>query len=116
MKHLTPPQVEQLKKQLQEKLNQLTQFRESVDEANPINDPTRLVDNAELGDEAMEGDQILQNDVLSDQSKAMIADIRAALQRIQEGTYGIDEDTKEPIPFERLRLVPEAHTTVPRQN
>lgn len=115
MKHLTAEQLTQLKKKLQDKLGPLAQFQESVQEANPINDPSRLVDNAEAGDEAMEGDQILQNDVLSEESSEMIAEIRAALQRLQDGTYGMDEETGDPIPFARLNLVPEARTTVAKK-
>lgn len=115
MKHLTAEQVEQLRKKLQAKLGPLAQFQESVQEANPINDPDRLVSNAEMGDEALDDDQILQNDVLNEQSTEMIAEIRAALQRIKDGSYGIDEETGEPIPFARLSLVPEARTAVPKK-
>lgn len=115
MKHLSSSQVEQLTQSLKNKLTQLTQFQESVEEANPVNDPERLVDNSEMGDEALEGDQILQNDVLSDESKHMIAEVQAALDRMKKGTYGIDEETGAEIPFARLTLVPTARTAAPRK-
>jgi RNA polymerase-binding transcription factor DksA len=41
-----------------------------------------------------------------------LAEIQAALRRIDEGTYGIDEVTGEPIPPERLEAVPTARTNV----
>jgi RNA polymerase-binding transcription factor DksA len=41
-----------------------------------------------------------------------LAEIEAALQRIDEGTYGIDEETGEPIDPERLDAIPTARTNI----
>jgi RNA polymerase-binding transcription factor DksA len=41
-----------------------------------------------------------------------LAEIEAALQRIDEGTYGIDEVTGEPIDPERLEAYPIARTNI----
>jgi RNA polymerase-binding transcription factor DksA len=41
-----------------------------------------------------------------------LAEIEAALQRLDEGTYGIDEVTGEPIAPERLEARPSARTNV----
>jgi DnaK suppressor protein len=41
-----------------------------------------------------------------------IAEIDAALHRIELGTYGIDEETGDPIEPERLDAVPAARTNV----
>jgi RNA polymerase-binding protein DksA len=41
--------------------------------------------------------------------------IERALQRIEEGTYGVSEVSGEPIPLERLEAVPEATTLVDEQ-
>jgi RNA polymerase-binding transcription factor DksA len=41
-----------------------------------------------------------------------LAEIEAALQRIDEGTYGVDEVTGEPIDPDRLEAVPTARTNV----
>jgi DnaK suppressor protein len=41
-----------------------------------------------------------------------IAEIDAALRRIELGTYGIDEETGDPIDPERLDAVPAARTNV----
>jgi RNA polymerase-binding transcription factor DksA len=44
--------------------------------------------------------------------EAELAEIEAAIERIDQGTYGIDELTGEPIDPERLEVVPEARTNV----
>ncbi len=41
-----------------------------------------------------------------------IAEIDAALHRIDLGTYGVDEETGEPINAERLDVLPAARTNV----
>jgi len=41
-----------------------------------------------------------------------LAEIEAALQRIDDGTYGVDEVTGEPINAERLEAIPTARTNV----
>jgi len=44
-----------------------------------------------------------------------LREVEAALQRIASGTYGISEDSGEPIPFERLQAEPTARRTVEEQ-
>lgn len=44
--------------------------------------------------------------------EAELAELEAALRRIDEGTYGVDEVTGEPINPERLDAVPAARTNV----
>jgi len=41
-----------------------------------------------------------------------LAEIEAALQRIDDGTYGVDEVTGEPIDPERLEAIPTARTNI----
>ncbi len=41
-----------------------------------------------------------------------LAEIEAALQRVDDGTYGVDEVTGEPIDPERLEALPAARTNV----
>ncbi len=45
--------------------------------------------------------------------EADLAEIEAALARLDEGTYGIDENTGEPIDRARLDAMPTARTNVP---
>lgn len=44
--------------------------------------------------------------------RATLVQIRKALDRIDEGTYGYSEQSGEPIPIERLEAVPYATTLV----
>ena len=44
-----------------------------------------------------------------------LAELQAALERIENGTYGIDEVTGEPISPERLEAMPAARTNVETQ-
>jgi DnaK suppressor protein len=44
-----------------------------------------------------------------------LRNVERALQKIEEGTYGICDDTGEPIPRGRLEAVPEAIYTVEAQ-
>ena len=41
-----------------------------------------------------------------------LAEIEAALQRVDNGTYGVDEVTGEPIDPERLEALPTARTNI----
>jgi RNA polymerase-binding transcription factor DksA len=45
--------------------------------------------------------------------EADLAEIEAALQRLDEGTYGVDETTGEPISPDRLEALPTARTNIP---
>lgn len=47
-----------------------------------------------------------------DQLEAELAELQAALQRIDAGTYGVDDVTGKPIPDERLDAIPAARTNV----
>jgi RNA polymerase-binding transcription factor DksA len=84
----------------------------------------------ELDDETESGDEELSNydqhpaDSASDtferekdlgildDLEAELAEIEAAIERIENGTYGIDEVTGAPIDPERLEAVPIARTNV----
>jgi len=47
-----------------------------------------------------------------EQLEAELAELQAALQRVENGTYGIDEVTGEPIDPERLDALPTARTNI----
>jgi RNA polymerase-binding transcription factor DksA len=64
---------------------------------------------ADTGSETFEREKDLS---ILEQLETELAEIQAALRRIDEGTYGIDEVTGEPIPPERLEAVPTARTNV----
>lgn len=109
MNHLTPEQISELRSRLEAKLVGLRGYKTSVIEENPVNNPDR-VDENEAGDEAAEEYGILASETFEQESGDMIAEIKAALKRIDDGTYGIDEKTGKPIVFERLLIMPEARS------
>jgi RNA polymerase-binding transcription factor DksA len=78
-------------------------------EADPSGALSNLPD--EQGDE---GDLFeREKDVaILEQLENELAEIEAALQRLDEGTYGVDEVTGEPIAPERLEARPSARTNV----
>jgi RNA polymerase-binding transcription factor DksA len=64
---------------------------------------------ADAGSETFEREKDLS---ILEQLEAELAEIQAALRRIDEGTYGIDEVSGAPISPERLEAVPTARTNV----
>ena len=45
-------------------------------------------------------------------TRRMLSSVEDALARMDNGTYGVSAHTGEPIPFERLHVLPWAQTTV----
>lgn len=68
-------------------------------EEHPADAPQTLVDR--------EYEQSEQANVRSE-----LDEIEHAMAKLDDGTYGVDEETGEPIPDERLRAVPAARYTV----
>jgi len=64
---------------------------------------------ADMGSETFEREKDLS---ILEQLETELAEIQAALQRVDDGTYGIDEVTGDPIAPERLEAVPTARTNV----
>lgn len=52
---------------------------------------------------------------IGEQAEGRLENVERALQKIEEGTYGICDDTGEEIPKGRLEAIPEAVTTVEAQ-
>ena len=52
---------------------------------------------------------------LGQQFDRQLQEVNRALEKIEEGTYGLSDDTGEPIPKGRLEAIPEALYTVERQ-
>ena len=64
---------------------------------------------ADSGSDTFEREKDLS---ILDGLEAELAEIEAAIERIDQGTYGIDEVTGAPIDPARLEAVPEARTNV----
>lgn len=63
-------------------------------------------------DQASETFEREKDMAILEQLELDLAEIEAALQRVEDGTYGIDEETGQPIDPERLDAMPTARTNV----
>ena len=52
---------------------------------------------------------------IGEQVERRLGEVDRALQKIEEGTYGLSDESGEPIPRGRLEAVPEATRTVEEQ-
>jgi DnaK suppressor protein len=112
MDHLTQDQLARLKERLEHERATLLR-REDEQRADTARSATPDVgDQQDLA--AVEAAQVTQLS-LADHDRARLREIEAALQRMQDGTYGICEDTEEEIPFARLWAEPTARLTVEAQ-
>jgi RNA polymerase-binding transcription factor DksA len=69
----------------------------------------------EQGENAIEVEQYAGNLALEQSLEAQLRDVIDALKKMDEGTYGVDEDTGEEIAIERLRAYPAARKTVSKE-
>lgn len=78
----------------------------------PFNDPDHVNDNAAIDTDVREqvGHETIAAEIESLQKKLEL--VHRALHKMGKDTYGICEKTKQPIPFERLQLVPEARYSI----
>ncbi len=67
------------------------------------------------GDDADEASSLAQQEIdqsLQDLEMLRLAEVERALEKIEQGTYGLSDESGEPIPRERLDAKPEALYTV----
>ena len=84
------------------------------EEADQVGDLSHVPQHqADQGSELFEREKDL---AILEQLENELAEIEAALQRLDQGTYGIDEVTGEPIAPERLEALPSARTNVDTPN
>lgn len=70
------------------------------------------IDSGDLGQELHTRQM---DETIGGQAEGRLENIERALQKIEEGSYGICDDTGEEIPKGRLEAMPEATTTVEAQ-
>ncbi|HSO28237.1 MAG TPA: TraR/DksA C4-type zinc finger protein [Anaerolineales bacterium] len=72
--------------------------------------------NPDRADLARTYDQMQRRTALEDRIENRLYDVRKALQRIEDGTYGTCENCGKPIDVERLEALPEANLCVECQS
>ncbi|OGK31180.1 hypothetical protein A3I56_03535 [Candidatus Roizmanbacteria bacterium RIFCSPLOWO2_02_FULL_43_10] len=110
--HLTKTQLEQLKKHLLIDRDKLLKTIDNLKAQDPFNDPDYINDNAAIDTDVREQ---IGHDTVEAETKTLKRKIRLiekALKKIDLDTYGFDEKTGKPIPFDRLSIVPEAKYTI----
>jgi DnaK suppressor protein len=103
MGRMTDKVVKECKRKLLEtKMDLLNRIKNSRDRLSQGNDESG-------GDEADQTSRLLQeSEFISNQERirAQLLEIELALSRIENGMYGICEETEEPIEVERLMAIP----------
>jgi DnaK suppressor protein len=99
---LDQTQLASLKKALTDLKNELTSRRSGQLKARKEL-LAEVEDEADMAVRANNEDTIVS---LAETGHARLADIEHALRKFDEGSYGLDEDTDEPIGYARLAAVP----------
>jgi RNA polymerase-binding protein DksA len=72
-------------------------------------------DESGVGDREDEANLLYEREAEIDENvrdRKELAQVKRALERIEQGTYGLSEVSGKPIPIERLEAVPQATTLV----
>lgn len=111
MDHLSAAQVDELRTLLEDERNTVRERFEKLDEQTKglVQDP------GDQQDAATVETQVRELRDLSERDLARLKELDDALARMADGTYGLCDDSGEPIPFGRLKLQPTTRYTVEAQ-
>jgi DnaK suppressor protein len=109
MEHLSEQQIATLRAKLEAEAADL---RERV-----ANDAEEIVtavvaEPGDIEDSAAADAQRFRTQSMLTRDRRRLSEVEAALARIDAGSYGVCEETDEPIPYRRLELEPTARFTV----
>ena len=110
--HLNKEQIASLQSHLLKDQKQLEKTIIILEKQDPFKDPEHVLDNAAIDTDVREqlGHSTIEATVKSLRKKLTL--VEKALHKLSTETYGYDEKTGDPIPYERLRVVPETPYTV----
>jgi DnaK suppressor protein len=104
---LTPEQIGQIRDELQRTLTRLERSTKTNGNGRPAE-----IDQGAVGRlsriEAIQNQGFTRD--LHDRERLKLQQVAAAIQRIDEGSYGLCTSCREPIRFERLVVFPETRT------
>ena len=104
---LTPAQLTELTDQLASKRGEVAERLALLERDMLVKDDCSLADAADVG--SLQESRLRARGI-AEQHRLIIKEIDAALQRLENRTYGISETTGDPISYHRLRLVPRGRT------
>lgn len=117
--HLSSQQLADFKNRLIAEKTRLEEELSTIAKQNPHNpeDWSAVTDEAETtsadkNDMADAIEDLEENTGISDTLEAQLKEVNDALERIDTGTYGLDEETGEPITAERLEANPSARNNI----
>lgn len=109
MDHLTPDQIATLRAKLEAERDRISNRLTS--DATELAD-TVAADPGDIEDHAADEAGSFRTNTLRERERVRLDEIDAALERMHDGSYGVCEDTDEPIPYRRLELEPTTRFTV----
>lgn len=112
MDHLSDAQVQLLEAKLRAEAATL---QASLAEQTDGLAATEAPDPRDIEDAAADEAGRFRETQLRERQRGRLAEVEAALERLDSGDYGICEDTGDEIPFRRLELEPTARLTVEAQ-
>ncbi|PRQ03879.1 General stress protein 16O [Enhygromyxa salina] len=112
MDHLSKAQLATLRAKLEAEAAELN--RRLTSDAVELSE-TPTAEPGDIEDAAAEEAARYRSNQLLARDRARLAEVEAALERIDHGSYGICEDSDEEIPYRRLELEPTTRFTVEAQ-
>ncbi len=99
-RRLTDDQLKVLRRKLEEERSRILTVLRAP--------PPRAADEEQIEFEESAQRTAEQNDQLeiAERERALLVEVERALEKLRAGSYGTDEDTGEPIPYERLAAIP----------
>lgn len=116
MEHLSSDEVEELRALLGAEKDSLEE--ELAEHGRKVGDDWQGTakgfssDEADASDAADGIEELVVNIPLVEELEARYKEVIAAMKRLMEGKYGLDENTGEPIDIKRLRANPAARTNI----
>jgi DnaK suppressor protein len=107
--------IAQQRESLRDTKAELTGLKEGLVEDDQDRGEDQAYETSDAGDLGREMHTRQLDETVGGQVDSRLENVERALQKIEEGSYGICDDTGEEIPKGRLEAVPEAVTTVEAQ-
>lgn len=113
--HLDEGFIAQQKSRLLERKAELERMRDGMQEDEQERSQEYQDTQPDSGDQSQYMFDREMDATLGQQFDRQLEDVNRALEKIEEGTYGLSDDTGEPIPKGRLEAMPEAVYTIEGQ-
>lgn len=111
---LKKSEIEKFKEQLEQLKKQMTHFVRETSQEVRANDETKGYSQHQADEGTDDFDRTISLN-LTDEEGKVLKQIERALEKIDEGTYGVCDVSGEDIPLKRLEAIPYATMTVKAQ-